>query len=81
MIIMYFTVSFLIIYVKKLSFIILKTTTKQCQNKISRIIKFEFFRMQTNGRVKLQGEQRILIIRLCSTSKSKEIQKKSENKG
>lgn len=53
----------------------------QCQNKISRIIKFEFFRMQMNGRVKLQGEQRILSIRLCSTSKAKEIQKKSENKG
>lgn len=83
MIIMYFSVSFLIIFVKRLSCIILKTTTRQCQNKISRIIKFEllFFRMQMNGRVKLQGEQRILSIHLCSTSKSKGIQKKSENKG
>lgn len=37
--------------------------------------------MQMNGMVKLQGEQRILSIHLCSTSKSKEIQKKFENKG
>lgn len=34
-----------------------------------------------NGRVKLRGEQRILSIHLCSTSKSKEIQKKFESKG
>lgn len=43
-------------------------------------LKFELFfcRMQMNERMNLQGEQRILSIHLCSTSK--EIQKKYENK-
>lgn len=43
-------------------------------------MEFELFfcRMQMNARMKLQGEQRILSIHLCSTPK--EIQKKYENK-
>lgn len=64
-----------------MSFIILKAITRQCPKGI--IFRFFdlFYRMQMNGRVKLQGERRILSIRLCSTSKSKEIQKKFESKG